>query len=218
MRSSRVFLLIIIVVSVLSYLYFSTLSSKYGKILTFEDCIKGGGKLLTVYPEKCVIGRKSFVDLNQKEAESSLTSTSSQVSLATDFKNLSYIIDGQPLILHNGKGEVVFSTKKGKATSSVLALPGELEHDVNDDNATDTLFILRGTNPLDRQNDFYYLTGAIASRSGLTGVNMVYLGENLGSSTLTYKEGYITFSASTKKERYFILENTFLKESKGPIH
>jgi hypothetical protein len=159
---------------------------------------------------------KSFVNPAQTETSTSSNKESSAI-MSNDYRNISYSINDQQVLLTDGKSLVLGNTtfKKGTTTVDIFGKP--FQFDINDDNKEDVVLLLKVTKN-DTTQEAYYVTSAIALNTGYSGTNAIYLDSNLRSAAFLYKNGEIVLgyttqeATSTLKEKYFTFSNNLLKQ------
>lgn len=97
-----------------------------------------------------------------------------------DFKNATYLIDGQALILKDGVS--ITTTGSGSSAQTTTRYFGnEASGDINRDGQADVAFIL--TQDTGGSGTFYYLAVALASDQGAKGLNAILLGDRINPLT-----------------------------------
>jgi hypothetical protein len=209
------FLLILL----LSYFYFDAKRESYNGIVTFEDCVSAGFRVLPIYPEVCVMPGKTFKNPKQKLAESD---PHSETTSSTDdrYKNSVYFVEGQTIKLENGTGTFIVLGNSHQA-STTISIPSDQKFifDLNNDTKLDTIFLLKLGSPFiqKQKQDRYYLTALLSGQSDYLGTNGIYVDSNIGTSSFVYKNGeinlsYMTISSTTTKIKYYTLNNNLLRE------
>lgn len=150
-------------------------------------------------------------------------------NIITDYKNATYLIDGEKITLQNGISE------KGLATSSTTKLVtqyfgNEVKADFNNDGVNDIVFLL--TQNRGGSGTFYYVALALGVKGGYTGENTILLGDRIAPQTTEFKDGIIVVNYADRKagepftikpsigvSRYFKVEDKNLNEvkSKGVV-
>jgi heat shock protein HslJ len=108
-------------------------------------------------------------------------------------KDYTYIIDGHPVTLKNGKCET--EMVHGNASKTVTAYLGnDAFGDLNGDGISDVAFIL--TQDQGGSGNFYYISAILSSESSFKGINAVFLGDRIAVKSATVKEGklFVTYS------------------------
>lgn len=104
----------------------------------------------------------------------------------TDYKNVTYSIDGQPVTLVNGRAES--PAAPGSATKVVTQYWGnEATGDLNSDGVPDVAFLL--TQDSGGSGTFYYATAAIKTDDGYRGTDAVLLGDRIAPQTTEIRDG-----------------------------
>lgn len=106
--------------------------------------------------------------------------------LAQDYKNATYIIDGQPVTLNNGLSEI--AAAPGSATKIITRYFGnEVKHDLNDDGREDVAFLL--TQETGGSGVFFYVVAALNTPAGYVGSSATFLGDRIAPQTTEMDEG-----------------------------
>ena len=205
---------LVLFAGIVSYQYFHSVQRDYAAVTSFKECVDSGFKVLAVYPEKCVMSGKSFTNPLQKESIPIISTTNTTQS--NNFKNLSYRINEQSILLVDGEST---STHLGVSNEAVkFIITGQpFLYDINEDTKEDVIFLLKMTGDKSRK-DVYYLSTALALNTGYLGTNALYVDVSILSSTFVYKNGEIVLSYTTKeattttKEKVFLLNNGILKQ------
>ncbi len=202
---------LVIVAGIFSYQYFHSVQVQYLSITSFQACVDAGYTVVPSYPEKCTMPGKFFINTLQNKATSSPLVASSTI---VDYKNLTYLVDGQQVQLHNGEGTLT-TINMLKQLSSTLKIVGEpFLYDINGDQKTDVVFFLdvssNTTNP-----SAQYMSAAIQLHSGYSGANAVFIDRGVNSGAFVYKNGeivlrYTTLATTTIKEKYFMFKDDIL--------
>lgn len=209
---------VVFTVLVISYTYFMSVHSRFRSITSFDECVKAGFQILTTYPEKCVLPGKVFTNPLQHEEKITrelLTSTTSTIT--SDYKNLSYMIEGQEVILKNGIGILGSNQLVNRPTSTIEIAGNAVSLDINNDSRSDIVFLLH-TVGNKKSKDTFYVSGVLTLHNNSTGLNAVYLGDTLKDAALTLKNGEIAVTytslgvASSTVVKYFIVSDALLKE------
>jgi hypothetical protein len=210
---------IVILAMSISFTYFNGVRKTYTSIDSFASCVEAGFIVTNTYPEKCVLPGKVFINLLQKKADGIKNlNSNAQENIALDYRNLNYLIDGQEITLHNGIGQLPPNLRFKQATTTVIATGTVVLFDINNDMATDTIFLLQ-IQPVGTQKSAWYITSAITLYKGLTGTNAVYVGETVIAPALIYKNGQIvlTYKASSTEENILQKNFTFDKDKISEI-
>jgi len=212
---NAILVLIVLLGMGISYTYFIREHHRYESITTFKECVSAGYLVLQTYPETCTMPGKSFSNPLQKKSETNKLSVASS-SNKDDFKNLMYLSDGQQVQLRDGTGQLV-PMVQGDTTKTFTIVGDPFLQDINNDSIADTIFLLQSNNSRTNKNNFY-ISAAMSLRSGFTGLNILYLGDDILSGMFTYKNGEVVIgfntlqATSTILQKYFVLDNLLLQE------
>lgn len=100
--------------------------------------------------------------------------------VASDYKNISYDINGQTTTLRNGESEV--EAAPGSASKIVTKYFGnEIKKDLNGDGREDVVFIL--TQETGGSGVFFYVVAALATENGYEGSHALLLGDRVAPQT-----------------------------------
>lgn len=103
-----------------------------------------------------------------------------------DFKNTTYVIEGQPVTLINGRSET--AAAPGAAAKTVTQYFGnEAIGDLNADGTPDTAFLL--TQSTGGSGTFYYVVAALKTSDGYKGTSAVLLGDRIAPQTTEIRDG-----------------------------
>ncbi|HTY40142.1 MAG TPA: hypothetical protein VMC43_03590 [Candidatus Paceibacterota bacterium] len=105
-----------------------------------------------------------------------------------DPANAAYLVDGQPVMLVNGKAETPAapgSASKVKTMMFGTSTPGDL----NKDGRTDAAFFL--VQDTGGSGTFYYAAAALNTPRGAQGLNAVLLGDRVAPQTIEIKNGQV---------------------------
>lgn len=144
-----------------------------------------------------------------------------------DFKNISYEIEGQSIVLTNGKSEI--ETAPGSVSKIITQYFGnEVKGDFDTNNTEDVSFLL--TQKGGGSGTFYYVVVALKTPNGYTGTNAVFLGDRIAPQTTEFRDRQIIVNYADRKKsepmsaepsvgisRYFKIENNKLIEYKKDI-
>ena len=205
----------ILVALAVSYQFFHARQKEYLGITTFTECVDGGYSVLPTYPETCVVYGKKFINPNQQPSHA--TSTSTPVSDPLQYKNLSYMLDGEVIQFTNGQSELTLPNGDQAGAIQLTIMDTSFPYDLNNDGTVDYVILIRASNQ-NTARIAYFLSAAVTLKNGLSGVNALFLDYSLIDAAFVYKNGeiqigYTTSEAtSTLKQKYFILENDILKQ------
>jgi hypothetical protein len=100
--------------------------------------------------------------------------------IVSDYKNATYIIDGQLVTLVNGRSEV--PSAPGSASKIITQYFGnEVSYDFDGDGRTDVAFLL--TQSTDGSGTFYYVVAALNTVNGYVGSSGLLLGDRIAPQT-----------------------------------
>jgi hypothetical protein len=120
------------------------------------------------------------------------------ISTPGDYKNISYEIDGQTIMLANGKAETDAEEGAVSKISTELYFGNEARADLNGDGKDDIVFLLfqngGGTGV------FYYVVVALSSGDVFKGTNAVLLGDRIAPQTTEIKNGQIIVNYADRKD------------------
>jgi len=113
-----------------------------------------------------------------------------------EFKNATYIIEGQALTLRNGNFESEIATDS--ASKIVTRYFGnEAFGDLNGDGQADVAFLL--TQNGGGSGTFYYVAVALAGAKGYAGLNAIFLGDRIAPQTTEIRDGQIIVNFAVQK-------------------
>ena len=129
-----------------------------------------------------VVGYIIFESYSRRE------NTTVQVSVG-DYKNATYIIEGQSVTLVGGVSET--EAAPGSATKIITRYFGnEVKHDLNDDGREDVVFLL--TQETGGSGTFFYVVAALNTEGGYVGSHALFLGDRIAPQTTEIDEGKTT--------------------------
>ncbi len=109
----------------------------------------------------------------------------------TDYKNTTYIIDGQPVTLVNGQAET--PAAPGSAEKIITQVFGnEATGDLSGDGLSDTALILMQSTG--GSGTFFYAVVALATTSGAIGTNAILLGDRIAPQATQVEYGEAVFN------------------------
>ena len=109
------------------------------------------------------------------------TQQSPIVENQADYKNISYIIDGQKILLTNGTSET--EAAPGSASKIITKYFGDdLKIDLNNDGREDNVFVL--TQETGGSGTFFYVVAAINTENGYIGSDGYLLGDRIAPQTI----------------------------------
>lgn len=107
---------------------------------------------------------------------------------SVEYKNATYIIEGQPVTLVNGSSTV--ASAPGSAEQTVTQYFGnEAAGDLNGDGVPDVAFIL--TQSGGGSGTFFYVVAALKTTTGYQGTNAIVLGDRIAPQTTEIRNGQI---------------------------
>ena len=110
-------------------------------------------------------------------------------TLAQDYKNATYIIEGQPITLINGVSEIE-ATPDSKTKIITRYFGNQVKHDLNDDGREDVVFLL--TQETGGSGVFFYVVAALNTPTGYVGTQALLLGDRIAPQTTHMDEGITT--------------------------
>jgi hypothetical protein len=144
------------------------------------------------------------------------------VTLGADAKNATYIIEGQPVTLVNGKAEVPVAP--GSATMVTTSLFSETKGELTGDTNPDYAVML--TQNQGGSGTFFYEAAALNKDGEFLGTNGILLGDRIAPQTTQILDETITVNYAERKpeepmtadpsvgvSKYFIVEGTTLVET-----
>lgn len=138
-----------------------------------------------------------------------------------DYKNVSYVINGETITLIDGKAEAL-----GTGTTSAVTtyFGNEIEGDFNEDGISDIAFLL--AQEMGGSGTFYYVVAALKTDTGYQGTNAVLLGDRIAPQSTETEGGRIIVNYATRSAtepmtaeptrnitKYFVIVNGELKEA-----
>ncbi len=144
--------------------------------------------------------------------------------LTFDPLNATYIIDGNPVTLANGRAEV--SAAPGSASTVQTMIFGQsMRGDLNNDGAADAALLLVQNSG--GSGTFYYIAAALNEGDVAKGTNAILLGDRIAPQTLELRNGQVIVNYAVRKpgepmttqpsqgvSKYFNVENGALVEGK----
>jgi hypothetical protein len=116
-------------------------------------------------------------------------------NVAVDPKNNTYTIEGQEIILINGKSEKDIPDSASKITTQYFG--NEVIADLNTDGIKDVAFLL--TQNSGGSGTFYYVATVISSKNGYVGTNAIFLGDRIAPQITEFQNGKIIVNYAERK-------------------
>lgn len=213
-KKNAIFVGVFFIILIVSYQYFHNVQIKYLSIKTFKECVDAGFSVQKSYPEKCSMPGKWFINPSQAKADNSPLETKS--TLLTEYKNLSYLFDGQNIQFKDGFGLFPGNVSLRQSASSYEIVGSPFVYDVNNDTILDSTFLVR-ENKQKQSRSLFYVSSAVSLKDRYTGMNAAYVDYAVATSTFIFKNGEIVVRYTTEsekttpKEKYFTIENGILK-------
>lgn len=144
-----------------------------------------------------------------------------------DYKNTTYIIEGQSVTLTDGRAETTVAP--GSASKTVTQYFGnEATGDLNNDGTPDVAFLL--TQDAGGSGTFYYVVVALKTSDGYQGTNAILLGDRIAPQTTEIREGQLIVNYADRKpdepmtaqpsvgvSKYLKVEGTILVDDKSHL-
>ncbi|MDO8482161.1 MAG: Gmad2 immunoglobulin-like domain-containing protein [bacterium] len=115
--------------------------------------------------------------------------------MATDYKNATYIIQGQPVTLVNGRAESVILGSDSKTVTQYFG--NEVIGDLSGDGVPDAAFIL--TQVGSGSGTFYYVVIAVNDNGIYKGTNAMFLGDRIAPQTTEIQNGQLVVNYAERK-------------------
>lgn len=200
-RKKYWYFILLLIITPLAYLYFSSIQKKHSSIQSFKECVDAGYPILETYPEQCKIPGKSFINPDQKK-ETSLPEKESGLP----FLNLTYLMNGSPI--------VITSSVTGGATTSSLEYDNNFYRDfLSQDTLEDTLFIAKRIS--EGKSSYYIFLALGLYNKGVAPANGILLGDGKPLTISKDKDGVILVTvACTSKitcTKKFLVKNDILE-------
>lgn len=112
------------------------------------------------------------------------------------YKNISYIIDDNPVLLIEGISEQSIPNSTSKITTRYFG--NEAVGDFNDDGLDDIAFLL--TQDGGGSGTFYYVAVASKTNNGYRGTNAILLGDRIAPQTTEFRDGKIIINYATREK------------------
>ncbi len=137
------------------------------------------------------MGRTSVAPQPQPQQQNVVVQTA-----PVDYKNISYVIDGQQVTLVNGSAETAAAPGSASKISTKYFGNGATG-DLNGDGVPDVAFIL--TQNSGGSGTFYYVVAALKTPSGYQGTSALLLGDRIAPQTTEIKNGQIIVNYADRK-------------------
>lgn len=140
----------------------------------------------------------SFMDSRVELDGTTNQATSTLLSPTTktpNVKNITYLIDDQPVTLVDGLSEIDIADSSSKQVTRYFG--NEATGDLNGDGKNDVAFIL--TQDSGGSGIFYYIAVALANDNGYEGINAILLGDRIAPQTTNISEGKINVNYADRK-------------------
>jgi hypothetical protein len=113
-----------------------------------------------------------------------------------DYKNATYVIEGQPVALVDGRAET--PAAPGSASMVVTQYFGnEATGDLNGDGTPDVVFLL--TQNSGGSGTFYYVVAALETAGGYEGTSAVLLGDRVAPQTTEIRDGQVIVNYAERR-------------------
>lgn len=114
----------------------------------------------------------------------------------SDYKNISYTIEGKAVTLTNGRSEMPIV--QGSASKEIVQFFGnEATGDLNGDGLADTAFLLTQTSG--GTGVFYHIVVALKTQEGYIGTNSINLGDRIAPQTTEIKDKVLAVNYAIRK-------------------
>ncbi len=140
-----------------------------------------------------------------------------------DYKNITYIIEGQPVMLRGGASQTP-AAPGSASTVTTRYFGNEAQGDLNGDGTPDIAFLL--TQSSGGSGTFYYVVVALKTAGGYQGTNAILLGDRIAPQTTEIRDGEVivnyadrnpgepmTAQPSLGVSKYLLVENGSLVEA-----
>lgn len=144
-----------------------------------------------------------------------------------DYKNVTYVIEGQSVTLTGGRAETVAAPGSASKTATQY-FGNETTGDLNNDGMPDVAFLL--TQDAGGSGTFYYVVVALKTSDGYQGTNAILLGDRIAPQTTEIREGQLIVNYADRKpdepmttqpsvgvSKYLKVEGTLLVDDKSHL-
>lgn len=123
--------------------------------------------------------------------------------LAKNYKDATYIIEGQSITLTDGISEIeTISDSVSKIVTRYFG--NEIKHDLNNDGLEDVAFLL--TQEKGGSGTFFYIVAALNTKAGYIGSEAFFLGDRIAPQTTHMDEGITTIG--TNRDNVIVVNYT----------
>ncbi|MFZ1987532.1 MAG: hypothetical protein WAV21_00660 [Minisyncoccia bacterium] len=123
--------------------------------------------------------------------------TGKNAATSEGYKNISYVIDGQTVVLKNGMAETESATGSASKTTTTY-FGNEAKGDLNGDGKEDIAFLL--TQSGGGSGTFFYVVAAFKTDAGYQGTSALYLGDRIAPQTTEIQGGEVIVNFADRKE------------------
>ncbi|MDD2657056.1 MAG: hypothetical protein PHD04_00110 [Candidatus Pacebacteria bacterium] len=124
------------------------------------------------------------------------TAVESPAPLTADYKNATYIIEGQPVQLVDGRAETA-AAPGSASTVATQYFGNEAVGDLNGDGLRDIAFLL--TQDPGGTGTFFFVVAAIKTADGYQGTSAVLLGDRIAPQTTEIREGTLIVNYAERR-------------------
>ena len=125
-----------------------------------------------------------------------LSGVSPVTTVPASYKDGTYIIEGQPVTLVDGRAEV--ESAPGSASKTITQYFGnEATGDLNGDGVADTVFLVTQTGG--GSGTFYYVVAAIKTSEGYIGTSAASIGDRIAPQTTEIRDGQLIVNYATRR-------------------
>lgn len=113
-----------------------------------------------------------------------------------DYKNISYVIEGETIPLHDGTYEAQAAPGSVEKVDTEY-FGNETKGDFNNDGREDVAFVL--TQSGGGTGSFFYVVAALKTADGYQGTNAIFLGDRIAPQTTEFRGGQIIVNYADRK-------------------